>query len=85
MASTKTLVGLCAALALRVLGVVPPAQASVHENQSGGYRIGPLGQIITDGVNPVHHRSLRSNAQGRPNSAFAYAPAGRNKHMGRAR
>jgi hypothetical protein len=46
MRSKKALIALSTALALGVLGAGSVAQASDHENQSGGYKIGPLGQVF---------------------------------------
>ena len=57
---TKTSLVLAAVL---TLGLASAAQAgSKDDSEQGGFRIGPMGQVITDGVNPVHHRSLRGNA-----------------------
>lgn len=56
---TKNTIALAVA-AVMTLGVASAAQASDHENQSGGYRIGPLGQ---------HFGPVRGPAFG-----FAYAP-----------
>jgi hypothetical protein len=42
-----------------VLGAAPLALAADHEDQGGGYRELGTGAIITEGVNPAEHRSLR--------------------------
>ncbi len=42
---TKNTIALALATAM-TLGVATAAQASDHENQSGGFRIGPLGQVF---------------------------------------
>ncbi len=55
---TKTAIALAAAL---VLGVASAARAENDSNAGNwtGYRVGPLGNSITEGVNPAVHRSLR--------------------------
>src|ERR1700730_6563548 len=63
---TKTKLALAAAL---VLGAASAVQASDHDNwnDTGGYRLGPMGQHF-GGVNPVYHRSLRNGGP------FAFVP-----------
>ena len=39
-------------------------------NETGGFRLLGPGGVVTDGVNPVFHRSLRAAAS----SAYGYAP-----------
>jgi hypothetical protein len=56
---TKTKIALAAAL---LLGVASAAQAGDDNAASGGFRVGPLGQSATSGVNPVDHRSLARGA-----------------------
>jgi len=57
---TKTSLVLAAVL---TLGLATAAQAGAKDDgESGGYRVGPLGQTFTSGVNPAYHRSLRDNA-----------------------
>ena len=57
---TKTSLLLAAVL---TLGLATAAQAGAKDdNESGGFRVGPLGQAATQGVNPVYHPSLRHNA-----------------------
>ena len=66
---TKTKIALAAII---MLGAGSLAQASDNDggNETGGYReLGP-GGVVTDGVNPAFHRSLRGNAGG----AYAYVP-----------
>src|SRR5947209_1557479 len=55
---TKTAIALAATL---VLGVASAARAENDSNNGNwtGYRVGPLGNSITEGVNPAVHRSLR--------------------------
>jgi hypothetical protein len=60
MTVKTTLIALSTVVALGIAGAASVAQASDHENQSGGYRIGPFGQIFG---------SPRGTAFG-----FAYAP-----------
>jgi hypothetical protein len=44
--------------------------AANENDTTGGYReLGP-GGFVTDGVNPVYHRSLRAHA----GNSFGYAP-----------
>jgi hypothetical protein len=46
------------------------AMAANENDTTGGYReLGP-GGVVTDGVNPVFHRSLRAHA----GNSFGYAP-----------
>jgi hypothetical protein len=60
---TKTRIALAAAL---LLGVASAAQAAGRDDadHSGGFRVGPLGQSATSGVNPADHRSLARGAYG---------------------
>ena len=55
-----------------VLGTASVALAADRDDNgyNGGYRVGPLGQSFDSGVNPVVHRTLRSNG-----AAAAYARA----------
>jgi LTXXQ motif family protein len=52
-------VKIAVAITALVLGIAPLALAADHENQSGGYRELGSGATITEGVNPVEHRSLQ--------------------------
>jgi hypothetical protein len=70
---TKTkIVRMVLAMALTV-GAAGAALASNENdggNETGGYReLGP-GGVVTDGVNPAYHRSLRAHA----GNAYAYVP-----------
>ena len=68
-----TKIALAAAL---TLGTAFAALASNENDVTGGYReLGP-GGVVTDGVNPVYHHSLRSTA----GSSYGYAPAPSHKH-----
>jgi hypothetical protein len=83
---TKTNIVLAAAL---ILGVASAAQAGGRDDadQSGGYRLGPLGQSAASGVNPVDHRSLARGAfastarvpvaAGKNAEGYTWAPAAR--------
>jgi hypothetical protein len=67
---TKTKLALAAAL---IFGVASAAQAANENdggNETGGYRLGPMGQHF-GGVNPVYHRSLRHGYDSGP---FAFVP-----------
>ena len=62
-----TKIALVAALAIGTAGAALAAQDS---DSYGGFReLGP-GGVVTDGVNPVFHPSLRARA----GSAYGYAP-----------
>jgi hypothetical protein len=68
-----TKIALAAAL---TLGTAFAALAANENDTSGGYReLGP-GGVVTDGVNPVFHRSLRAGA----GNAYGYAPDFAPKH-----
>jgi hypothetical protein len=76
---TKTKIALAAAL---LVGVASAAQAGDDNATSGGFRVGPLGQSATSGVNPVDHRSLARGAfasanvpVAAPKNAKTWAPA----------
>ena len=61
-----TKISLAAALAIGTAGA---ALAAPDTDPKGGYReLGP-GGVVTDGVNPVFHQSLRAGAS----SAYGYA------------
>jgi hypothetical protein len=71
----KTKIALAAII---MLGAGSLAQASDNDggNDTGGYReLGP-GGVVTDGVNPAFHRSLRGNA----GNAYAYVPHVAHRH-----
>ena len=53
-----------------VVGTAGAVLASPDADSNGGFRqLGP-GGVVTDGVNPVFHRSLRAGAS----NAYGYAP-----------
>ena len=63
-----TKIALAAALAIGTAGAA--LASNENDGDTGGYRqLGP-GGVVTDGVNPVYHRSLRGNA----NNSYGYAP-----------
>lgn len=54
--------------AVLTVGAVSFAFAEVDTDQRGGYReLGP-GGVVTDGVNPAYHQSLKGG------NAYGYAP-----------
>jgi hypothetical protein len=75
---TKTkIAGMVVAMAL-TLGTASAALASNENdggNETGGYRVLGSGGVVTDGVNPVYHRSLRAH----PSNAYAYVPGSASK------
>jgi|HubBroStandDraft_6_1064221.scaffolds.fasta_scaffold1835125_1 hypothetical protein len=72
---TKSKIALAAVL---LLGVASVAQAAGRDDadRSGGYRVGPTGQSVQDGVNPVDHRSLARGAYASTRSQTAKKPDG---------
>ncbi len=50
--------------------------ANENDGDTGGYRLLGPGGVVTDGVNPVYHRSLRGTA----GSSYGYAPVVPHKH-----
>jgi hypothetical protein len=55
----KMFIKIAIATTALVLGTALLALAADHEEQSGGFRELGSGAIITEGVNPADHRSLR--------------------------
>jgi hypothetical protein len=64
--TNMTKIALAAALAI---GTVGAALASNENEDVGGYRLLGPGGVVTDGVNPAFHQSLRSGA----NNSYGYA------------
>ena len=64
-----TKIALAAAL---TVGTAFAALAANENDTTGGYRELGDGGVVTDGVNPVFHRSLRSS--------YGYVPADSHKH-----
>ena len=71
--STRTKIAkmvLATALAIGTAGAALASNENDGGNETGGFRqLGP-GGVVTDGVNPVYHRSLRAHAS----DAYAYVP-----------
>ena len=65
LAAALTIGSACAALA-----------SNETDGETGGYRLLGPGGVVTDGVNPVFHRSLRAGAS----NAYGYAPNVTPKH-----
>jgi hypothetical protein len=61
--------------AVFVLGLASAAQAGDRDDPEprGGSRVGPLGQIFDDGVNPALHRPLRAEFAGQAANVYGYA------------
>jgi hypothetical protein len=75
MENQKMLTKIALAAAL-TLGTVGAALAAPDTDPTGGFReLGP-GGFVTDGVNPVYHRSLRGAAgnAGAGGNAYGFAP-----------
>jgi ABC-type sugar transport system substrate-binding protein len=70
-----TKIVLAAALAIGTAGAAMASNENDGGNETGGYReLGP-GGVVTNGVNPVFHRSLRAGAsRAYGYSAYGYAP-----------
>jgi hypothetical protein len=75
MTNSKTLIALCAAIALGLLGAASVAQAS-NENDGGDNTGGYVLPGSTDGVNPAYHRGSYGKGRSayRGGGAFAYSP-----------
>ena len=58
-----------------VLGTAGAVLASPDSDSNGGFRLLGPGGVVTDGVNPVYHRSLRGHAS----DAYAYVPGSASK------
>jgi hypothetical protein len=76
--STKTKIAgmvLATALAIGTAGAALASNENDGGNETGGYRLLGPGGVVTDGVNPVYHRSLRAGAS----NAYGYAPGSASK------
>jgi hypothetical protein len=69
-----TKIALAAALAVGTAGAA--LASNENDGDTGGYRLLGPGGVVTDGVNPVFHRSLRTGAS----NAYGYAPNFAPKH-----
>jgi hypothetical protein len=65
-----TKIVLAAALAIGTASAALASNENDGGNDAGGFRVLGSGAVVTDGVNPVFHRSLRGGAS----SAYGYAP-----------
>jgi hypothetical protein len=72
-----TKIALAAALAIGTAGAA--LASNENDGDTGGYRLLGPGGVVTDGVNPVFHRSLRAGA----GNAYGYAPDYAPKHTTR--
>jgi hypothetical protein len=75
---TKTKIAKMVLATALTIGTAFAAQASNENdggNETGGYRLLGPGGVVTDGVNPVFHRSLRAGA----GNAYGYAPGSASK------
>jgi hypothetical protein len=69
-----TKIALAAALTIGAAGAA--LAANENDGDTGGYRLLGPGGVVTDGVNPAYHRSLRAHA----GNAFGYAPGSASNH-----
>ena len=69
-----TKIALATALAIGTAGAALASNET--DGETGGYRLLGPGGVVTDGVNPVYHRSLRAHA----GNAYGYAPGSVSKH-----
>jgi hypothetical protein len=67
---TKTMIALAAAIALSA-GAALANENADNAGQNAGFRELGSGGVVTDGVNPAYHPSMRGNA----NNAYGYVPA----------
>jgi hypothetical protein len=69
-----TKIVLAAALVIGTAGAALASNENDGGNETGGYReLGP-GGVVTDGVNPAFHRSLRAGASNAYGYAHDFAP-----------
>lgn len=68
---TKTALVLATALLLSSSAAFADNDSAQNPGNSGGFRVGPLGNSMTSGVNPAYHRSLRGSTA---YNAYNYAP-----------
>jgi hypothetical protein len=74
-----TKIALATALALGTACAAVASPDTDQTGQTGGYRLLGPGGVVTDGVNPVFHPSMRADAR----NANAYAPGPTSKHTTR--
>ena len=68
--STKTKIAKMVLATALTIGAAAAALASNENDDKGGYRLLGPGGVVTDGVNPVFHPSMRSAAH----NTYGYAP-----------
>jgi hypothetical protein len=81
---TKTTIARMVLATALTIGTACAALASNENdagNETGGYRVLGPGGVVTDGVNPAYHRSLRAHAS----DAFAYTPGSASKRRDHVR
>jgi hypothetical protein len=61
-------IALAAALTIGTAGAA--LASNENDGDTGGYRLLGPGGVVSDGVNPVYHRSLRAQAS----KTYGYAP-----------
>jgi hypothetical protein len=70
-------IALATALTVATVGAAVASNENDGGNETGGYRqLGP-GGVVTTGVNPAYHRSLRAHVSGARhagNAAYGFAP-----------
>jgi hypothetical protein len=74
----KMLTKIALAAALTIGTACAALASNENDGDTGGYRLLGAGGVVTDGVNPVYHRSLRvhaSDARAHASNAYGYAPA----------
>ena len=75
--STKTKIAKMVFATALAIGTAGAALASnENDGETGGYRLLGPGGVVTDGVNPVYHPSMRSAAH----NAYGYASGSASKH-----
>ena len=57
-----------------VLGTAGAVLASPDADSNGGFRLLGPGGVVTDGVNPAYHPSLRGAAGNGGGNAYGFAP-----------
>jgi hypothetical protein len=70
-------IALATALAIAASGAAMASNENNGGNETGGYRVLGAGGVVTDGVNPVYHRSLRAHAskvRTPAGDAYGFAP-----------
>jgi hypothetical protein len=75
---TKTKIArmvLATALTVCTAGAVLASNENDGGNETGGFRLLGPGGVVTDGVNPAYHRSLRAHAS----DAYDYVPGSASK------